>query len=110
MVPHSVRAQAIEAYLRGEGSMQMVADRFEVPQTTFFRWIAHFRQTGEVPFRQRGRASRFSAHDRWVLLSLLHAQPTATARSLAQSFASTTGQVRPATSTVHLTLLELGLI
>jgi transposase/transposase-like protein len=110
MVSRAVRAQAIQAYLHGEGSMQAVADRFGMRQQTLFRWIAQFRHTGEVPFRRRGRACRFSEHDRWVLLSLLQAEPTATARSLAQSFATATGQTRPGTSTVHLTLLESGLI
>lgn len=110
MVPREVRAQAIQAYLQGEGSIQAIAERMGVRRQTLFKWLARYRRTGEVPFRRRGRASRFSEHDRWVLLSLLHAQPNATARSLAQSFASTTGQTRPGTTTVHLTLLELGLI
>jgi transposase-like protein len=95
MVPRAVRAQAIQAYLQGEGSMQVIAERIGVRKQTLAKWMVRFRQTGEVPFRRRGLLCRLDAHDRWVLLSLLHAQPTASTRSLAQSFATTTGQPPP---------------
>jgi transposase len=42
-----LRYRVVEAYERGEGSMQQLAERFRVNVSSVFDWIVRMRETGE---------------------------------------------------------------
>ena len=49
-----VRQRAIEAYRSGKGTQEEIANMFGVGQRTFARWLAQFREHGQVAPKPRG--------------------------------------------------------
>ncbi|MBN2563225.1 MAG: helix-turn-helix domain-containing protein [Phycisphaerae bacterium] len=49
-----VRQRAIEAYRSGKGTQQQIARAFGIGLRTFARWLAQYRDHGQIAPRPRG--------------------------------------------------------
>jgi transposase len=57
-LPVELRQRVVEAYERGEGSYDTLADEFGVGICSVRRWVARFRDVGHVQPRKKGGGTR----------------------------------------------------
>jgi transposase len=103
-----LRAKALTAYHRQEGSIRQLAKRFTVSPRFVGQLIVRFRRTGSYAPQTHGGGNppRIDAQGRQVVCELVQHHPDATLDELCQRYADR-GQVRPSQSRMHRTLALL---
>lgn len=77
------RQRAITAYLNRQGTQAQIAELYDVHLRTFQRWLARFRENGEIaPRRRGGRHSVFEQDKLQELDQLVQQHPDATLQEL----------------------------
>lgn len=78
-----IRRRAVEAYQKGKGTQAQIAHSYSVDIRTFQRWLARFRESGDLAPRQRGhRQPVFDSHQLLELDQLVQQHPDATLQEL----------------------------
>ena len=105
-----LRRRVVEAYLAGEGTYAVLAERFAVGEASVDRWLRLYRETQGVVPRPHGGGKRPRLDDEGLqtLRALVEAQPDATLEELAGAYRAAKG-VELALSVVHRALARLGL-
>ena len=97
MNPYSVdlRQRVVDAYARGEGTIDQLAARFSVSPSSVERWVRRHRATGSVAPTPNpaGKANAIvTEEDRALLVRFYREQPDATYEELAERFSRETGR------------------
>jgi transposase len=105
-----LRRRAVEAYNRGAGSLDAVADRFAVGRASLVRWLALRRRTGSVAPRPHagGTLPAVTAEGEGLLRAWLAEDPSLSQRKLAARLAEA-GQPAVSQQTVGRTLARMEL-
>lgn len=82
---NDLRERVVQAYLNGEGSQRLLAQRFKISPTTVLSWVKRFRQTGSLdPAPHGGGATaKLDTEALAYLKRLVLEQPDATLAELA---------------------------
>ncbi|GAB5550222.1 MAG: hypothetical protein SangKO_099820 [Sandaracinaceae bacterium] len=103
-----LRRRAVEAYERGEGTIQSVADRFSVGSSSLDRWLRLKRTTGSIERAPRsgGNPRRVTPEGEALLQKWLDEDPSVSQRELAARLADA-GQPEVSQQTVGRTLARM---
>ncbi|MEM0960937.1 MAG: hypothetical protein AAGK21_00180 [Bacteroidota bacterium] len=109
-ISSDLRRRAVEAYERGEGSIQAVADRFSVGSSSLDRWLRLKRTTGSVERAPRagGNPRRVTAEGEALLREWLDEDPSVPQRELAARLTDA-GQPAVSQQAVGRTLARMAL-
>lgn len=104
-----LRQRIVHAYLAGEGTIPVVATRFNVGQATVERYLALYRATGSLQARPHGGgpALHITEDQATLLVAWLEENPSLTQQELADRFTTETGG-RVTQQTVSSTLRRIG--
>ena len=105
-----LRERVLGAYRRGEGSIEDLADRFDISPRSVRNWLKLMRTTGSVVPRAHGGGARLRLTPRrlLVLRRLVRDDPDATLAELAERLARATRcHVHPSTISRALADLDL---
>ena len=105
-----LRQRAVEAYERGEGSIEAVASRFSVGSSSLDRWLRLKRTTGSVERAPRsgGNPRRITPNGEALLRAWLDEDPSVPQWKLAARLADA-GQPAVSQQTVGRTLARMAL-
>lgn len=91
---HDLRRRIVEAYLAGEGTLDEMAERFQVGSATVTRLLRLYRQTGALAPKPHGGGTepRVRPEDLPLLQTWLQENPSLTQAELAAHYAAHTGR------------------
>jgi transposase len=105
-----LRKRILKAYLNKEGTVDELADRFDVGRSSVSRIARLYRETGSVNPRQYRRGPKYRIDDRGlqVLKKLVEKEPDATLEELRDTYYKRT-EIWVGCSTVFRALLRMNL-
>lgn len=79
-----LRQRVVNAYLRGDGSYDELAARFEIGRASLNRWLRRFKETGSVEPNAHagGREPRVGDHELSALRAFVAEQPDRTVQEI----------------------------
>ena len=106
-----LRLRVVQAYLRGEGTYEQIAARFQVGSASVSRWLGLFRRTGDVEPKPHGggMTPRIDSDGLEWLADLVSEQPDITLAELAQHYEAKKG-AQVALSIMCRAMQKLGLV
>ncbi len=109
-VSADLRRHAVEAYERGEGSINAIAKRFDIGSSSLDRWLRRMRDTGSVERAPRsgGNPRRVTAEGEALLRRWLADDPSLAQHVLAARLAEA-GQPPVTQQTAGQALARMGL-